>query len=146
MIRVPLSLLALTLAGAGSSAGPSAETAAWPHRAMLTGLHGRSVSFRAFTLGGDLIIAVDKSGRRTTTPSAVPLVRALTSKDTIRAETPADFPLDLSKGAVVFVAEGGDSLHIVVGKNPYGAIDQVVADGTKFTLRLTADRFVIDLR
>jgi hypothetical protein len=112
----------------------------------VTSLHGRPVAFPAYTLGGDLIIEVDASGRRTTTLASVPSVRALTAKDTIRAETPADFPLNLSKGPVVFVAEGNDSLHLVGGRNPYGSIDRVTADGRKFTVRLTADRFVIDTR
>jgi hypothetical protein len=76
----------------------------------------------------------------------MPSLRALTAADTIRAETPADFPLNLSKGPVVFVAEGRDSLHLVVGRNPFGRIDQVAADGRKFTVRLVADRFVVDTR
>jgi hypothetical protein len=47
---------------------------------------------------------------------------------------------------VVFVAEGSDSLHLVVGRNPHGTIDRVTATGRKFTVRLVADRFVIDAR
>jgi hypothetical protein len=145
MFRPALCLLALALGGGRPAVAPP-EAAAWPHRAILTGLHGRSVAFRAYTLGGDLIIKVDASGRRATAPAALPPMRALTATDTIRAETPADFPLNLSKGAVVFVAERGDSLHLVVGKNPYGNIDRVTADGRKLTVRLVADRFVIDSR
>lgn len=38
------------------------------------------------------------------------------------------------------------SLHLVVGRNPNGRIDQVTANGRKFTVRLVADRFVIDTR
>jgi hypothetical protein len=112
----------------------------------VTSLHGRPAAFRAFTLGGDLIIAVDASARRSIAPAAIQSLRALTAKDTIRAETPANFPLDLSKGPVVFVAEGSDSLHLVVGRNPHGTIDRVTATGRKFTVRLVADRFVIDAR
>ena len=145
MFRLPFGLLIMALVGSGASEATPAAVA-WPHRAILTSLHGRPAVFRAYTLGGDLIIAVDRTGRRTTTPAAIPSVRALTAKDTIRAQTPADFPLNLSKGPVVFVAEGSDSLHLVVGRNPYGGIDQVAADGRKFTVRLAADRFVIDRR
>jgi hypothetical protein len=137
--------LALTLAGAGPIVSPPTTTA-WPHRAILTSLHERPVAFRAYTLGGELIIAVDASGRPTTTPAPIPLVRALTAADTIRAETPANFPLNLSKGPVVFVAEGRDSLHLVVGRNPFGSIDQVSANGRKFTVQLIANRFVIHTR
>jgi hypothetical protein len=145
MFRLSVGLLVLTLVGKGPIVSPL-RAAAWPHRAILTSLHGRPAAFRAYTLGGDLIIEVDASGRRTTTLAAIPSVRALTATDTIRGETPADFPLNLSKGPVVFVAEGSDSLHLVVGRNPYGNIDQVTAHGRKFTVRLVADRFVIDTR
>jgi hypothetical protein len=143
VLRLSFGLLVLALIGGGSTAS-TPTTFAWPHRAILTSPVGRPVPFRAYTLGGDLIIAVDASGRRTATPAAIPTLRALTTKDTIRAETPADFPLDLAKGPVVFVAEGSDSLHVVVGWNPYGSIDQVRATGRRFTVRLVAGKFVID--
>jgi hypothetical protein len=117
---------------------------AWPHRAILTSIDNKPVALRAYTLGGTLIIAVDRAGNRTTTPAAIPSLRPLTAKDTVHAETPADFPLDLSKGPVVFIAR--DSVHLVVGRNPYGRIDQVAANGRRFTVRLVYDRFVIDSR
>ena len=134
------------LAVVGSGPVVTPPPAAWPHRAILTALHGRPAAFRAYTLGGDLIIVVDASSHLTTALTPIPSVRALSAKDTIRAETPADFPLDLSKGPVVFVAEGRDSLHLVVGRNPNGSIDQVAADGRKFTVRLVNGRFMIDTR
>ena len=139
--RFPLLLTALAL-------GPnvSRPPAAWPHRAIVTALHERPVAFRAFTRGGTLIIAVDASGRRTATPATVPLLRALTDKDTIDAQTPADFPLDLSTGPVVFIAEGEDSLHVVVGHNPNASIGRVSASGRRLTVRLVAEKFVIDSR
>jgi hypothetical protein len=121
----------LLLAGLGLGPEASRTSVAWPHRAIVTSLHERPVAFQAFTRGGTLIIAVDTSGRRTTTPAAIPRLRALTNKDTIYAQTPADFPLDLSKGPVAFVAEGGDSLNVVVGRNPYGSIDRVSARGRR---------------
>jgi hypothetical protein len=133
----------LALSADGPTVSP-AVTVAWPHHAILTSLHEQPVAFLAYTLGGDLIIAVDRSGRRTTTPGAVPSLRAVSREDTIHSETPADFPLDLIRGPVVFVAEGRDSLHLVVGKNPFGSIDRVEANGRKFTVRFVADRFVID--
>lgn len=144
MFRVSSALLALVLFGTGSKLFRPSPIA-WPHRARLTALHQRPVAFRAYTLGGDFIIAVDASGHRTD-PAASALIRFLTEKDTIRAQTPADFPLDLSKGAVVFVAEGSDSLHLVVGRNPFGGVNQVSANGRKFTVRLVGNRFVIDSR
>ena len=117
---------------------------AWSHRAMLKSLNNRPVVFHAHTLGGDLIIAVDRSGNPIARPAGTPSLRALTPKDTITAETPGDFPLDLSKGPVVFIAE--DSLRLTVGRNPYGSIDQVSATGRRFTVRLVDDHFVIDAK
>jgi hypothetical protein len=145
MLRFAPTLLVPAVLGLGRKVRPPAP-AAWPHRAIVTALHERPVAFRAYTRGGILIIAVDASGRRTTTPAAIPMVRALTDKDTIHAQTPADFPLDLSKGPVVFIADGDDSLYVVVGRNPYGSIDRVSAGGRRLTVRLVADNFVIDSR
>jgi hypothetical protein len=136
-------LMVLAVLGLGPRALRPAR-AAWPHRAIVTALHEHPVAFRAYTRGGTLIIAVDASGRRTTTPAAVPTLRALTDKDTIHAQTPADFPLDLSKGPVVFIAEGVDSLNVVVGRNPYGSVDRVSARGRRLTVRLVANHFAID--
>lgn len=144
MFRPSSVLLALVLFGSGAAWSRPAP-AAWPHRALVTSLHQRPVAFRAYTLGGDLIIAVDASGRRTS-PTASSIPHVLTAKDTIRAETPADFPLDLSRGPVVFIAEGTDSLHLVVGRNPYGSISRVSANGRRLTARLDSGRIVIDAR
>jgi hypothetical protein len=100
-----------------------------------------------------LIIEVDSAGRHTTIPRAVPWVRALTEKDTILADTPADFPLNLTNGPVVFVAEGTDSLRILVGSAPLGRTDHVRpfrindpvgATGRVFTVSLAPSGFVID--
>ena len=145
IFRIPFGLLVLVLVRGGSGTS-TPSTVAWPHRAFVTSLHAPPVSFRAYTLGGDLIIAVDRSGRRTTTPAAIPTLRALTARDTIRAQTPDEFTLNLLKGPVVFAAEGHDSLHVVVGKNPFGSVDQVTAVGRKLTLRWVDSRFVIDTR
>ena len=70
----------------------------------------------------------------------------LLGKDTIHAHTPADFPLDLYNGPVVFVTDGNDSLNVVVGRNPNGSIDRVSASGRQLTVRLVANNFVIDSR
>ena len=144
MFRLSALLMTSVLVGIGAKLTPP-RSVAWPHRARLTALHQRPVAFRASTLGGDLIIAVDASGRRTTTRTTIPTVRILTVKDTVRAETPAAFPLDLSKGPVVFSAEGNDSLHLVISRNPDG-ISQVSAKGRQLTVRLVGDQFVIDSR
>ena len=74
MFRLCEATLVMALCGNGPIVSPPA--AAWPHRAILTGLHGRQVVFRAYTLGGDLIIAVDASGQRTIAPAAIPSLRA----------------------------------------------------------------------
>jgi hypothetical protein len=145
MLRLVPSFLLLATLGPRPNSSPSAP-AAWPHRAIVTALHERPVTFRAYTRGGVLVIAVDASGRRTTTPAAIPTISVLTEKDTIHAETPADLPLDLSQGPVVFIADGNDSLNVVVGRNPYGSSDRVSARGRRVTARLVAGSFVIDAR
>jgi hypothetical protein len=145
MLRFASTFLVLAVLGLGPNVNRPVP-AAWPHRAIVTALHERPVAFRAFTRGGTLIITVDASGRAITAPRAIPRIRALTNKDTIHVQTPADFPLDLSKGPVVFIADGDDSLNVVVGRNPYGSIDRVSARGRRLTVRLVANNFVIDSR
>jgi hypothetical protein len=146
MLRFAPTLLLLAVLGMRGKVVSRPASAAWPHRAIVTAVHERPVAFRAYTLGGTLIIAVDASGRRTTTPTAIPTLRALTNMDTIHAQTPADFPLDLSKGPVVFIADGDDSLNVIVGRNPFGSIDRVSATGRRLTVRLLAEKFVVDSR
>jgi hypothetical protein len=111
---------------------------------MLKSLDNRPVAFQAYTLGGDLIIMIDRAGNRIATSVGIPRVRPLTPQDTISAETPGDFPLDLTKGPVVFTTR--DSLRLTVGGNPHGSVNQVSATGKHFTVRLVDDRFVIDAR
>lgn len=141
MLVRSFSLAALILLSHGSAKTPPANLA-WPHRAIITSIGAKPVAFRAYTLGGTFIIAVDRAGNFTTTPAAIPSLRPLTAQETISAETPGNFPLDLSEGPVVFVAN--DSVHLVVGRNPYGNIDQVAANGRHFTVRSVDNRFVID--
>jgi hypothetical protein len=144
MLRQSLGLAVVAIIASGASVAPP-KTIAWPHRAILTSRTGRPVAFRAYTLGGVFITAMDASGRPTAS-MASSRIMALTARDTLHAETPADFPLDLSRGPVRFVSEGRDSLHLVVGRNPAGAMDQVKADGRAFTVRLVGNRFVIESR
>jgi len=144
MLRQSFGLAALAVIASGASISPP-KTIAWPHRAILTSRSGRPVAFRAYTLGGVLITAIDAAGRPTAS-MASSRIMALTARDTLHARTPADFPLDLSKGPVRFVAEGRDSLHLVVGRNPDGAMDQVKADGRAFTVRLVGNTLVIESR
>lgn len=143
MVRLPFGLLVLALFG--STTSPT-NRLAWPHRALVSSPDGHPVAFRAYTLGGGLIVAVDAAGRHTLRPQAVSRLRALTRQDTVRATTPADFPLDLTHGPVVFVAEGTDSLRLVVGWNPHGSIRQVRAIGRELTVRLRAEQIAVDAR
>ena len=144
LTRLSQGIFTIALCGIGLVAFTSPRVA-WPHRAVVSGLGERSVAFRAYTLGGDFIIAVDSSGRLTTTPGPKPEIRYLTERDTITVGTPAYFPLDLTKGAVVFIAEGRDSLRLSVGRNP-NMLDSVSATGIRFTVRLEGRTFVIDAR
>ena len=73
-------------------------------------------------------------------------MRALAPGDTLKAVAPATYSLDLARGAVLFFTTGTDSLRVVVGRNPYGAIHPVAAQGRRLTVRLVADSVVIDSR
>ena len=77
---------------------------AWPLRTTVTDLAGRPVTFHALTLGGDLIIPVGP-------PSGTPVIRRLAGGDTLSATTPAQYPLDLTRGSVVFFTSGKDSIR-----------------------------------
>ena len=132
MFRPVFGLMVIALVGREPHVPPAVS--AWPHRAFLTSLDGGEAAFRAYTLGRTFITVVAGSGE----------LRPLTPKDTVCAKTPAQFPLDLSKGPVVFIADGTDSLRLVVGWNPWGRHGQVRAEGLKFTARLVLDQLVID--
>lgn len=131
MIRAALLLLII---GVGVTVDRHTAPPAWPFRATVTDLHGQAVSFSGMTRGGELIIQVGRSS-----------VRALARNDTLRATTPAQYPLDLRRGPVVFFTGNRDSIRVVVGRNP-GATDQVTAQGQRLTVRLANGRAVIDAR
>lgn len=145
MPRFGPTLLGIVMAGPVMKSDQPMRVA-WPHRATVTSLHDRQVSFRAYTRGGVLIVAVDASGQTMTTPTTGRRLRAITGKDTIHAHTPADFALDLGSGPVVFSADGDDSLNVVVGRNPFGSIARVSSSGRTLTARIVANHFVIDSR
>jgi hypothetical protein len=134
MFRTALLLLIL---GARTQVSKVSPSAAWPLRAFVTDLHGRPVSFSAVTLGGELIIRV---GGDVYLPRIRPLVRG----DTLRAATPASYPLDLSRGAVAFFTSSRDSVRVVVGRNPFGETDRVAAQGRRLTVRQENNHVVID--
>lgn len=139
MKRLSLGLLLLPLLGIGAPASLSAPRA-WPHRARLQSVRGDAVRFRAYSLGGDLVTTGDAhvGGKGGTQP------RVLSLGDTLRATTPAHFPLDLSKGPVVFVVEAEGSLHLSVGWNPNGSVRAVDKRGRGFRVHLVGDQLVID--
>jgi hypothetical protein len=110
---------------------------AWPLRAAITDLHGRSIPFRAVSLGGDLIVDRSPDGMHP---------HPLAPGDTLAATTPATFPLDLRRGPVAFFTATHDSVQVVVGWNPFGAIRPVRAQGRRLTLRLVRDSIVIETR
>jgi hypothetical protein len=131
MFRAGVVVAILGLAAAGAR---DRSSAAWPLRASITDSHGRSTTFRAITLGGELIVS--RGGA----------IRPLAAGDTLSATTPWSFPMDLRGGPVVFFSGTGDSLRVVVGRNPYGLINAVTAQGRRLTVRLVRDSIVIDAR
>ena len=135
------------LLGIGAAATAPAPPAAWPFRALVSDPRGRPVAFQAVSLGGMLIVtAGERSNPNRPLDPPVAVLRPLARGDTLRATTPADYPLDLARGAVVFFTLGRDSVRLVVGRNPFGAIAPVTAQGRRLTVRLVNDSVVIDAR
>ena len=54
--------------------------------------------------------------------------------------------LDLSRGPVMFFTSGRDSIRVVVGRNPFGSLNQVTAQGRRLSVRLVRDSVVISSR
>ena len=131
------SLLSLVL-GIGAVAAVRSRVM-WPYQATVTEPHGRSVAFRAITLGGELVFVVGGRPERR-------LLRTLARGDTLRATTPVTYALDPTRGPVVFFTSGRDSIRVVVGRNPFGRIDPVSAQGRRLTVRLVSGSVVIDAR
>jgi hypothetical protein len=142
MLRFSVGLLGVAALWVGATA--PARPFAWPHRIVITSRSDRAVSFRAFTVGGELPITVDEQGRFTQSPSGMPRIVTLTEKDTVRAVTPGDFYVDVGKGPIVLIAD--DSIHVVAGFNPYGSSHQVWADGRRLTIKLIRDQLFIDTK
>jgi hypothetical protein len=135
MLRASILLLVLSL---GTSAPSRPYPLAWPHQALVTDPNGRSVPFRAITLGGDLMVNVARPGR-------LAMPKRLERGDTLRAVTPENYALDLSRGPVVFFTSGRDSIRIIVNRNPWRSI-QVTGQGRRLSLRLVRDSIVISSR
>jgi hypothetical protein len=74
----------------------------------------------------------------------MPVVRPLARGDTLRATTPAQYPLNLEGGAIVFFSGTRDSVHVIVGRNPFGEYDRVAADGRRLTVRQVNGKVVIE--
>jgi hypothetical protein len=134
MFRIAIASL---LIGLGTAAVAHSPPVAWPLRATVTDLAGRPVTFHALAFGGDLIIPVGP-------PSGTPVIRRLARGDTLSATTPAQYPLDLTRGSVVFFTSGKDSIRVVVGRNPDGATDRVSAEGHRLAVRLVNGTVVIE--
>ena len=136
MLRATILLLVL---GLGTSAPSRPSPLAWPHQAFVTDPNGRPVPFRAITLGGELVLNVAE-------PGAMARLKRLERGDTLRAVTPGNYALDLSRGPVVFFTSGRDSIRVVVGRNPFGSINQVTSQGRRLSVRLVRDSIVISSR
>jgi hypothetical protein len=115
----------------GAPGRPAA--AAWPMRVRIDGIHDQPTAFRVFSRGATLIM---HTGR----------VAPLAANDTLKAMTPAQYPLDLARGSITIFSSGSESLRVVVGKNPFGMVRPVAAVGRRFTIRLKADSVVIEAR
>jgi hypothetical protein len=77
---------------------------------------------------------------------SLPQLRVLAPGDTLRASTPARYPLDPKNGPIVFFTTGRDSIRVVVGRNPFGATTRVSAQGRRLLVRMLYREVVIDAR
>jgi hypothetical protein len=137
-------MIVLVILGIGTAGAARRPALAWPLRATVTGPNGRAIELRAVSLGGDLIFKVgEKSNPNRPFDPPVPVLRALPRGDTLRATTPAEYALDLARGPVVFFTSGRDSLRVVVGRNPYGAINPASGQGRRLKVRLVKESVVI---
>lgn len=132
--------LALALLGAALAAGAPASAAAarraWPLRARVTSTSGRSVAFRAVAHGGaQLMVGRPGVGLGRDGLGAGVVVAALAAGDTLVASAPAEYPVDLGAGEVVFAASGRDSLEVVVTRR-LGS-HRVAARGRRLVVRQT---------
>jgi hypothetical protein len=143
MIRAGVLRLILASCGLFLASEPPVK---WPLRATVTELHGRHVAFQAITLGGDLIVQVGQHSKFAFPGQPVSELNPLSRGDTLRATTPASFPLDLRKGSVVFFTSSRDSIRIAVGRTPLGSVDSVTGSGRRLTLRLTEGTVVVSAR
>src|SRR4051812_42607918 len=140
MLRISTGFFALALLVGGTSA--PAKPFAWPHRIIIQSNTGRTVSFRVFTIGGELPITVDKQGRFTQVVTGMPSIKRLTEKDTVHAVTPGDFYVDVGKGPIVVIAD--DSVRVIAGFNPFGGLNKVWADGRRLTVKLVDGLLVVE--
>ena len=140
MVRATILLLTLGVAGAVVANGAPVM---WPLRATVTDLHGRPVAFQAVTHGGDLIVTL---GERSVPGhvGAIPEVEPLRRGDTLRATTPAAYPIDPTRGPIVFFAGGRDSIRIVVRR--VDEISSVIAVGRRLTVRGSNSGVTIDAK
>ena len=140
MIRISALVVVLAVLGVGTTR----RSVAWPFRARITDLHGQPVAFRAVTQGGDLILQVGQRSLLSRPLVSTPELRSLAPAETLRALTPAEYPLSLAKGPVVFFS--AESIRVVVGGNPFGTVNPVAAQGRRLTVHLANGWVAIDSR
>jgi hypothetical protein len=144
MYRASVVLISIAM---GAAIAIRTPPVAWPLRASVSDLRGRPIAFRALSLGGDLVVRVgERPDPNRPLEPPIPILRTLAPGDTVEATTPATYPLDLAHGPVVFFTTGRDSLRVVVGRHPFGAIKPVTAYGRRLTVRQIDDSVVINAR
>jgi hypothetical protein len=116
---------ALVLGGSVAAVGTTARVK-WPLRVQVTGAANGAAAFRAFTAGGGLWVV--RPGN-----AVVPLA----PRDTLRATAPAEFPGDVTRGSVVFLATGPEELQVTVWRQGQHALP-VAGRGRRLTVRMGA--------
>ena len=147
MYRPVLAGLAIVVAIFADGSVGRSVTAAWPMRVRIDGIHDQPTAFRGFTRGATLIVPPGWAST-STHPLDPPnrRMQPLAARDTLLGMTPAQYALDLAHGSIIIYSSGPESLRVVAGENPSGMVHQVTAVGRRFTLRLVADRLVIEAR
>jgi len=126
-MRRPLFVVLVLLGGTTIVAAsvPRATTLrrAWPLRAHVAGVGGGAARFRVAASGGAVLVTqVGATGRWWRAGGPVPLMAPLSAGDTLAGVAPAEFPVDVRRGALTFLAAGAESLEVVVTQNGGGAL------------------------
>jgi hypothetical protein len=110
---------------------------------LIGGAAGGPVGFQALVRDGGTLVTEQGRGTEWWRPlGALPRAVPLAPGDTLRGTAPAQFALDLTRGAVVFIATGREDLHIEVWENGSGG-GLATGRGRRLTVRRVGQRLEV---